>query len=76
MLNNSLPPCPCGSGKLYEECRYKKKGPDGEPVYFKGACSSFDGGKTWHPVPNVRFAAIVSGQAIDKIQRIRKAIII
>ena len=65
MAKRGLPLCPCGSGKLYEECCYKKKGPDGEPLFFKGAFNSTDG-KTWHPIPNVRFQAILVGQAIDK----------
>ena len=65
MAKYGLPLCPCGSGKLYEECCYKKKGADGEPLFFKGAFKSSDG-NIWHPIPNVRFSAIIVGQSIDK----------
>jgi len=74
MSNHKLPLCPCGSGKLYEECCYKKKGPDGEPLFFKGAFTSSDG-KIFHPIPNVRFAAIIGGQTIDKYREYAKELV-
>ena len=74
MVKNGLPLCPCGSGKLYEECCYKKKGADGEPLFFKGAITSSDG-KVWHPIPNVRFQAIIVGQAIDKYREYAKELL-
>jgi hypothetical protein len=74
METNSLPLCPCGSGKLYEECCYKKKGADGKPLFFKGAFKSSDG-KVWHPIPNVRFAATIVGQAIDKYREYAKDLV-
>lgn len=74
METNGLPLCPCGSGKLYEECCYKKKGVDGEPLFFKGALKSSDG-KVWHPIPNVRFAATIVGQAIDKYRDYAKELL-
>jgi len=75
METNGLPLCPCGSGKLYEECCYKKKGSDGEPLFFKGALTSNDGGNTWHPIPNARFEAIIVGQAIDKYREYAKYLV-
>jgi hypothetical protein len=75
MEANGLPLCPCGSGKLYEECCYKKKGADGEPLFYKGAMTSNDGGHTWHPIPNVRFAATIVGQAIDKYREAAKELL-
>ncbi len=75
MVKNGLPLCPCGSGNLYEECCYKKKGADGEPLFYKGAGTSSDGGNTWHPIPNVRFAAIIVGQAIDKYREYAKELL-
>lgn len=75
MVKNGLPLCPCGSGNLYEKCCYKKKGADGEPLFYKGAMTSNDGGHTWHPIPNVRFAAIVVGQAIDKHREYAKDLV-
>jgi len=75
VVENGLPLCPCGSGKLYEECCYKKKGADGEPLFFKGALTSSDGGNTWHPMPNVRFAATIVGQAIDKHRKYAKDLV-
>jgi len=74
MVKNGLPLCPCGSGKLYEECCYKKKGADGEPLFFKGAFTSSDG-NIWHPIPNVRFPAIIAGQAIDKHREYAKDLV-
>lgn len=70
----SLPLCPCGSGVLYEECCYKKKGADGEPLFFKG-CMSGDIDGSWHPIPNVRLAAIVSGESADKYRAYAKGLI-
>lgn len=61
----SLPLCPCGSGKLYEECCYKKKDLSGKPLFFKGAMTG-DAKGNWHPLPNIRFAVIVGTQAVDK----------
>ena len=74
MIKDGLPLCPCGSGKLYEECCYKKKGADGEPLFFKGAFKSSDG-NTWHPIPNVRVQAISVGQAVDKYRKYAKELI-
>ena len=74
MVKHGLPLCPCGSGKLYEECCYKKKGVDGEPLFFKGASTSSDG-KTWHPIPNIRLAATIVGQAIDKYREYAKGLV-
>jgi len=74
METNGLPLCPCGSGKLYEECCYKKKGADGEPLFFEGAFKSSDG-NVWHPIPNVRFQAIIVGQAIDKYREYAKQLL-
>ena len=74
MVKNGLPLCPCGSGNLYEECCYKKKGADGEPLFFKGAFTSSDG-DIWHPIPNVRFAATIVGQAIDKYREYAKELL-
>lgn len=72
----TLPLCPCGSGKFYEECCYKKKGADGEPLFFKGAMTSDDAGVSWHPIPNSRFAAILVGQAVDKYRERAKKLVI
>jgi hypothetical protein len=74
MVKHDLPLCPCGSGKLYEECCYKKKGADGKPLFFKGAFESSDG-NIWHPMPNVRFAAIIVGQTIDKYREYAKELL-
>lgn len=75
MVINGLPSCPCGSGKIYEECCFKKKGSDGEPLFYKGTSTTSDGGKTWHPIPNKRFAAIVVGKAIDKHREYAKNLV-
>lgn len=61
----SLPLCPCNSGKLYEECCYKKKDSNGKPLFFRGATTG-DGKGNWHPIPNVRLAVIIGVQAVDK----------
>jgi len=74
MVKGGLPLCPCGSGKLYEECCYKKKGPDGEPLFFKGASTSSDG-IIFHPIPNVRFAVIIGSQTIDKYREYAKELV-
>jgi len=74
METNGLPLCPCGSGKLYEECCYRKKGADGEPLFFKGAFKSSDG-KIWHPIPNARFQARGVGQAKDKYREYAKQLL-
>jgi hypothetical protein len=74
METNGLPLCPCGSGKLYEECCYKKKGADGEPLFFKGAFTR-SADKIWHPIPNARFQAIGVGQAIDKYREYAKQLL-
>ncbi len=74
MVKYGLPLCPCGSGKLYEECCYKKKGADGEPLFFKGAFNSSDG-NIWHPIPNVRFEAIIVGQSVDKYREYAKELL-
>lgn len=61
----SLPLCPCQSGKPYEECCFKIKGEDGEPLYFKG--SSFAGtDDIWHPEPLVRIWARMQVKTVDK----------
>jgi hypothetical protein len=65
MRSNRLPLCPCGSGKLYEECCYKKTGNDGQPLFFKGAITSNDGGISWHPIPNVALKAVIVGRDIN-----------
>jgi hypothetical protein len=75
MVNQPLPLCPCGSGKLYEVCCFKKKGVDGEPLFHNGAGFSNDG-VNFHPTPNVGMAAIVVGQAIDKYRECAKDIVI
>lgn len=64
MAKGNLPLCPCGSGKLYEECCYTKKGIDGEPLFFNGAL--FNDGEKWHPIPNIRFEMTVIGEILDK----------
>lgn len=74
MVECGLPLCPCGSGKLYEECCYKKKGADGERLFFKGALKSSDG-NIWHPIPNVRISAIIVGQTIDKYRECAKELL-
>jgi hypothetical protein len=61
----SLPLCPCKSGKLYEECCYKKKDSSGKPMFFKGAMTG-DSKGNWHPLPNIRLAVIIGTQTIDK----------
>jgi hypothetical protein len=74
MAKYGLPLCPCGSGQLYEECCYKKKGADGEPLFFKGAFTrSTD--KIWHPIPNVRIALIIGGQEVDKYREAAKGLV-
>ena len=70
----SLSLCPCGSGQLYEECCYKQIGPDGSPLFFKGAFSG-DAEGNWHPIPNVRFAAIISGESADKYRAYAKELV-
>jgi hypothetical protein len=74
MVKCDLPLCPCGSGKLYEECCYKKKGAGGKPLFFKGAFKSNDG-KIWHPIPNVRFQLIIGGQEVDKYREAAKELL-
>lgn len=74
MAEKGLPLCPCGSGKLYEDCCYKKKGDDGEPLFYKGAVTSSDGIK-WHPIPNVRFQVIVVGEDLDKYRKYAKELL-
>lgn len=76
MENHSLPLCPCGSEKLYEECCFKKKGADGQPLFHKGAFFSNDGGKSWHPKPNVRLSAIIVGQVLDKYREYAKELVV
>jgi hypothetical protein len=71
----TLPKCPCGSGKLYEECCFKKKGPDGEPLFFKGAWSG-NNKVSCHPIPNARFFTIIGTQAIDKYRKFAKNLVI
>lgn len=71
----SLPKCPCGSGKLYEECCYKKKGPDGEPLFFRGAFVGNDKG-IWHPVPNVRIPVIIGTEGKDKYRDFAKDLVV
>lgn len=61
----SLPLCPCGSGKFYEECCYKMKDANGEPLFFKGAMTGDINGN-WHPIPNSRFLITLVGQTSDK----------
>jgi len=61
----SLPLCPCNSGKLYEECCYRKKDSSGKPLFFKGAMTG-DSKGNWHPFPNIRLAVIIGTQAIDR----------
>ncbi len=73
MVKQDLPRCPCGSGKLYEDCCYQKKGTDGEPLYFKGAI--FFDGKTYHPIPNARFAFIIGSQTVDKYREYAKELV-
>lgn len=69
----TLPICPCGSGKLYEECCYKKKGPNDEPLFFRGAMLSDD--KGWHPLPNVRIPVIIGTISKDKYRDFAKDLI-
>ncbi len=61
----SLPLCPCGLGKFYEDCCYKIKGKDGEPLFFKGSAVGDNQGN-WHPLPNVRLDVILVGKTDDK----------
>lgn len=68
-----LPLCPCGSGKFYEECCYRKKGSDGEPLFFKGAMSGDTKGN-WHPIPNVRLKVILVTESVDKYRNFAKTI--
>ena len=75
MEKKGLPLCPCGSGKLYEECCYKKKGTDGEPIFFKGAFTK-TADNIWHPIPNIRFAVIIGGQERDKYRNFAKGLVI
>ena len=70
-----LPMCPCGSGKLYEECCYKKEDLNGKPLFFKGAIVGDAKGK-WHPLPNVRFPVIIGTQAKDKYRDFAKDLVI
>lgn len=70
-----LPECPCGSGKLYEECCYKKKGPDGEPLFFRGAFICNNNG-IWHPLPNVRIPVIIGTVGKDKYRDFAKGLVI
>ena len=66
MATHPLPPCPCGSGKSYEGCCFKKKGPDGQPLFFRGAITSNDAGKTSHPIPNAALSVVLAGRGQDK----------
>lgn len=43
-------------------------------MFFKGAFKSSDG-NIWHPIPNVRFAATIVGQAIDKYRDYAKELL-
>jgi len=43
-------------------------------MFFKGAFTSSDG-NIWHPIPNVRFAATIVGQAIDKYREYAKELV-
>ena len=70
-----LPICPCGSGKPYEECCCKKKGPNGKPLFFRGAMSEDTKGN-WHPIPNVRLKVILETQAVDKYRDFAKDLVI
>jgi hypothetical protein len=70
-----LPICPCGSGKIYEECCYKKKDPNGKPLFFRGAMSK-DAKGNWHPIPNVRLKVILVTQGIDKYRDFAKDLVI
>lgn len=71
----TLPKCPCGSGKLYEECCYRKKGPDGEPLFFRGAFD-VDNKGVWHPLPNVRIPVIIGTVGKDKYRDFAKDLVI
>lgn len=70
----SLPKCPCGSGKLYEECCYKKKDPDGESLFFRGMMVQDN--KGWHPIPNVRLKVIIGTIGKDKYRDFAKDLVI
>ena len=70
-----LPICPCGSGKIYKECCYNKKGLDGKLLFFRGAMIGDTEGK-WHPLPNVRIPVIIGTQAIDKYRDFAKDLVI
>jgi len=69
-----LPKCPCGSGKLYEECCYKKKGPDGEPLFFRGAYI-IDNKGIWHPLPNARIPVVIGAVGKDKYRDLAKDLV-
>jgi len=71
----NLPICPCGSGKIYEECCYKKKDPNGKPLFFRGAISG-DSKGNWHPIPNARLKVILVTQGVDKYRDFAKDLII
>lgn len=70
-----LPLCPCGSNKAYEDCCFKKRDANGEPLFYKGAMFG-DSRGNWHPIPNKRFAAIIVGQSIDKYRTYAKDLVI
>lgn len=70
-----LQKCPCGSGKLYEDCCYKKKGPDGEPLFFRGAMIGNNKGN-WHPLPNIRIPVIIGTVGKDKYRDFAKDLVI
>jgi hypothetical protein len=65
-MNNQFPKCPCGSEKPYEECCYLIVNSAGNHKYHNGA-SSFSNGQ-WHPLPLVRFAAILGVKENDRIE--------
>jgi len=71
----TLPLCPCKSGKLYEECCYKKKNQNGDPLFFKGAIMGDDKGN-WHPLPNVRLKVTIGIQTVDKYRDFAKDLVI
>ncbi len=72
---NTLPSCPCGSQKQYEDCCFKKKGDDGAPLFYKGAIIGDDKGN-WHPLPNVRFAVTLMVKEADKHREYAKDLVI
>ncbi len=67
----ALPLCPCRSEELYEECCYKIKGEDGEPLFFKGSMVSDDKGN-WHPLPNVRLDVAIVAETTDRYRDFAK----